>query len=143
MQHAFSDDSRPVQIRGHHLLCLQGYQGYGYSQRFVDNLNKILDQIHANPDLIIEVTAQNDSICLVCPFAGLIQCNKSPDSEYTARAMDLHVLQKIHCSENTRGPALHFIERVNDVFSTKATLQALCGDCQWQTKCLWFQSRLD
>lgn len=30
-----------IKLRGHHLLCLQGYQGYGYDSEFEKNMTKI------------------------------------------------------------------------------------------------------
>lgn len=30
-----------IKLRGHHLLCLQGYQGYGYDCKFGKNMTKI------------------------------------------------------------------------------------------------------
>jgi hypothetical protein len=40
--------ARVLKVRAHHLLCMQGFQGSGYSPEFVENFIKILDQVHEN-----------------------------------------------------------------------------------------------
>ncbi|MDD7224175.1 MAG: DUF1284 domain-containing protein, partial [Lachnospiraceae bacterium] len=32
-----------ITLRPHHLLCTQGYSGKGYSDDFVENMDKIVD----------------------------------------------------------------------------------------------------
>ncbi len=44
MQRGQMNDSI-INIRAHHLLCLQGFQGYGYSQDFVRNMAEIIKKI--------------------------------------------------------------------------------------------------
>ena len=34
-----------ITLRGHHLLCIQGYQGYGYSEKFTDNMDNIIEDL--------------------------------------------------------------------------------------------------
>ena len=33
--------SEPIRIRAHHLLCMQGFQGYGYNKTFTENMTHI------------------------------------------------------------------------------------------------------
>jgi len=35
-----------IYLRAHHLLCLQGYQGYGYDEKFKKNMNKVFHQLN-------------------------------------------------------------------------------------------------
>lgn len=37
-----------IYLRGHHLLCLQGYQGYGYDKKFKKNMDNIFHQLNIN-----------------------------------------------------------------------------------------------
>ena len=135
--------SGPIKIRAHHLLCLQGYQGYGYSKDFVENINKVIRQVRTNPDLIIEVTAQNDIICAGCPYAGKVHCEKNEDSQYTVHAMDLIILEEMNLIEGASGTLRDLTQLVNAMFRSKSTLLSICGHCQWQQKCLWYRSHPD
>jgi hypothetical protein len=35
------NENEVIKLRVHHLLCLQGYQGYGYDECFKKNLENI------------------------------------------------------------------------------------------------------
>lgn len=40
--------NNPIYLRAHHLLCLQGYQGYGYDEKFKKNMDKVFYQLNIN-----------------------------------------------------------------------------------------------
>ena len=48
-------------LRGHHLLCLQGFQGYGYDEDFVKNMTEI-NFSRKQKDTLISITNENDDI---------------------------------------------------------------------------------
>ena len=53
-------------IRPHHLLCLQFFEGKGYSNGFVENMTKIHNEmLSKNP--YVELTEGADDICENCP----------------------------------------------------------------------------
>lgn len=125
-----------MKIRAHHLLCLQGYQGYGYSDRFQANLEEVIALIAAVPDLEIEVVAENDVICSYCPHAGENGCRKDDDSAESIRLMDLKVLQKLGIKKGTRDKAQNLFKLTETKLKTGFKGQEICGDCQWKEKCL-------
>lgn len=51
-----------AQLRGHHLICLNFFKGEGYSQDFVENIFRILE------DDQIEVIFGADDVCSKCPY---------------------------------------------------------------------------
>ena len=53
-------------LRGHHLLCLKGFQGYGYDEKFTKNLTNV-NLKRKSPDTIIQLTNTPDDICKDCP----------------------------------------------------------------------------
>ena len=55
-------------LRGHHLLCVHGFKGMGYSPSFVEKMKEIVADIR-NPekDFDIKVVAGFDEACLACP----------------------------------------------------------------------------
>ena len=41
-------DKKILSIRAHHFLCMQGFQGYGYSEDFIRNMAGIIEYIREN-----------------------------------------------------------------------------------------------
>lgn len=130
--------SNIINIRAHHLLCMQGFQGYGYNQEFRHNLNKLIKYLNSHPHGLLKVVADADVICEKCPHLKDGYCNKSlcPDSIH---AMDLTVLKKLGVSEGKIETAQNLFHHVNSALN----LDDICTDCSWQGKCLWYQSKLD
>ncbi len=48
-------------------MCTLAFQGYGYSQSFVENYKKIASKVISDPNTKIEVVDNLDTICSVCP----------------------------------------------------------------------------
>lgn len=51
----------PIKLRGHHLLCILGYQGAGYSESFVENFDQIIARL--NNGVKIQIVEGTDDIC--------------------------------------------------------------------------------
>ncbi|HII92208.1 MAG TPA: DUF1284 domain-containing protein, partial [Methanosarcina sp.] len=47
--------SKCLKIRAHHLCCIQGFQGYGYSPVFVANMRAVISDIKAFPSRPLEL----------------------------------------------------------------------------------------
>jgi len=136
-----SDDSA-IRLRGHHLLCLQGFQGYGYDKSFIRNLRNILHRFDTEPDLQIEVITECDDICIKCPHQKDGVCIKEQDSADKIRDMDERVLRKAGIDMGDKGTADELIGRVNERLKEINDIQPICGDCEWKKDCLWYLSRL-
>jgi len=134
--------SSSIKIRAHHLLCVQGYQGYGYSDKFQANLERIIKLICTVPNLEIEIIAEKDMICSYCPHTGEIDCQLDEDSAQKIQSMDLKVLEKLNIKEGIRDKAQNLVMLTNTKFITYYDIQEICGNCRWEEKCLWFQKLL-
>lgn len=120
-----------VSLRGHHLLCLLGFRGLGYSQEFVDGLSRIALHLRSFPQTRIQVIDQPDDICSACPFLGEEGCQeKGPQSEEIARGRDEAVMRRLDLKV---GEELDWVEAKGRVRSTMspADLDEICQDCQW------------
>lgn len=42
-------------LRGHHTLCLLGFQGFGYSKSFVKNMSEIHAYLLSKPESMVAV----------------------------------------------------------------------------------------
>ncbi|HEX3014471.1 MAG TPA: DUF1284 domain-containing protein [Methanobacterium sp.] len=69
-----------MKIRAHHLLCMQGFQGYGYSEDFSKNMAEIIEILQNFPKHKIEIIAGTDVICAFCPYNINGSCQENHES---------------------------------------------------------------
>jgi hypothetical protein len=123
--------SRPITIRGHTLLCLQGFRGKGYSPDFVENLIEINNTLVENDDTSVRAVAMPDDVCLDCPNLKMNGCNlKGPGFETAMFSQDRRVLSLLDIRE---GETLHWreiVERIGEKMRGEM-LSSICGDCPW------------
>jgi uncharacterized protein len=126
-----------LKIRAHHLLCMQGFQGYGYSAEFVINLGALITQLKNNPQTEIQIIASNDTICSFCPHNADEKCKLSFDSQQKIQQLDTNILKTLCISE---GIVLKFdtaLKLIQKHFADQETKRKVCGECGWRDKCLW------
>ena len=76
-------------IRAHHLLCMRYFEGRGYSEEFVSNFYKIIDEFGSNP--VIQVVNYPEVICGKCPYNINSMCTRN-DKDYEEYVMTWWVL---------------------------------------------------
>jgi uncharacterized protein len=124
-------------LRGHHILCLQGFQGYGYSEEFVENMTRIKDLIDKE-DTKVKVSNKPDDICQSCP--NLTSDNICKDLNYNEKIkkMDNEVINKLNI-KNEEINASELFKKANSIFNSKKTIAPICDNCLWVKECLWLQ----
>jgi hypothetical protein len=130
-----------IRLRAHHLLCMQGFQGYGYSDGFVQNMTVIVKRVETNPDVRVELVEGCDDICMCCPHAGGTDCVKDDESDERVRERDCRVLEKLGLVPGHTGRGGKLLSLVNAVIGTRAEADGICGACSWMDKCMWYGSR--
>lgn len=66
-------------LRGHHLLCVHGFKGMGYSPTFVEKMSEIVEEIRAqNLDFSIKTIVGLDETCTFCPNNREGYCESDP-----------------------------------------------------------------
>ncbi|MBM7587873.1 hypothetical protein JOC86_004448 [Bacillus pakistanensis] len=118
-------------IRGHHLLCIHGFKGMGYSPAFVDEMGAIVKDFNSNrEDIEIEVRASFDDACFACPHKGETKCEKSEDSNQHVLSLDHRVINHLGISPgesyNKNELLSHTAEKVSP-----EDLDHLCEGCSW------------
>ncbi|MFQ5949475.1 MAG: DUF1284 domain-containing protein [Nitrospiria bacterium] len=122
---------RRFTIRGHTLLCLQGFQGEGYSPEFVAHLSSIHRSLSVSPDSLLEIVRRPDQICGVCPNLRQDGCHlNGVGSEAQMAAQDREVMARL---EITDGAWLTWREVLRKVSKriTGDNLTEICGGCRW------------
>jgi len=134
-----SGPSDIIKIRAHHLLCMQGYQGYGYNQDFEHNMEKIIEYLDSNPNFPLEVVTDADIICQKCPHLENGYCNRS--SSIAIVEMDLKVLEKLGLVAGEKKPVQKIFFEVESLSCND--LYDICHDCSWKVKCLLYMSKVE
>lgn len=122
-------------LRGHHLLCLQGFQGYGYDEDFVKNMSEI-NRIRKLGDTTVSITNEADDICKACPNLKDNLCINETQNERII-SMDNEVLSKLNSSKEH--DALDLFEKVEKTFNSKENVSKICSACMWHKECLFYQ----
>lgn len=128
----------PIRLRGHHLLCIQGFQGYGYNRVFIDNISRIISEVEKDPSIEIEVKTACDDICLQCPHRLDDICKKEPGADEKIQAMDKKVLEITGLEKGNRYNITEILDTINSSFSNRSDAGPVCGDCEWKKECLWY-----
>ena len=123
-------------LRGHHLLCLQGFQGYGYNEDFVRNMTEI-NRIRKLNDTTVTITNEADDICKACPNLkdGLCESRKHNDNIVS---MDDEVLSKLDPTKEYN--SLDLFKEVETIFNSKKSVSKICSKCMWHKECLFYQN---
>lgn len=119
-------------IRAHHLLCMRGFQGYGYSEEFTENLARIIHEIKGNPSAFLMIVDFPDDICRACPFMDGLRCLRD---EERIRSMDRRVLELLKLESGCM-VTFHDIEDTLLALITSGKIMEICGECSWMDVCL-------
>lgn len=121
-------------LRPHHLLCIHGFKGKGYSEAFVENMQVIIDQLKEDTEMEIQLTIGGDMICVECPKHV---SDQSPSCQYGTcvneeriTALDSRALEALGLSEGERYTFKEVIDRIGTVFDEKK-FHYVCAGCQW------------
>jgi uncharacterized protein len=127
--------SDPIRIRAHHLLCIQGFQGYGYNTEFKQEMGEIISFIYSNPLNKLQIITKTDEICKYCPHEIAGSCSKENYSEL--KLLDELVLKKTFLNEN-EVYTFEMAKKVLDDNLKYEDIIEICGNCFWTDKCLFF-----
>ena len=102
-------------LRGHHLLCLKGFQGYGYDENFTRNMTEVNIK-RKRENVTVSLVASPDDICCACPN-----------------------LKDGICEDEIQN------ERIilDEIFTTEESVSEICFNCLWHEECLFYQNLLN
>ncbi|MDD4496824.1 MAG: DUF1284 domain-containing protein [Methanosarcinaceae archaeon] len=124
-------------IRAHHLFCMQGFQGYGYSPAFVSNMREVVSALNREPCLKLELVSGCDDICACCP--NRLECSRQASGKAgRIKGMDHFVLEKLGLGDGTVLEAGELFRLVHKKLRNASCIEAVCGNCGWRDKCLWY-----
>ena len=122
--------AHPLRIRAHHLLCILGFRGLGYSQEFIVRMGKVVEELSSNSTIPITIIAECDVICTSCPHHKGNKCLKKVDSEWKVENRDLEVLQRLGFEVGAQMPAGEAWTRIRGKLTVKDVAE-ICQGCEW------------
>lgn len=120
-----------IRLRGHTVLCLQGFRGEGYSRGFIENLTRIHRDLTEHPETLVTLVDTPDAVCGACPHRAEIGCSLNGDaSEQEMRAQDRHVLALLRFQPGVCVRWVDILDRIRRSV-TGDSLPGICGRCRW------------
>ena len=127
-----------ITLRAHHLLCIKGFQGYGYDENFTKNMKKINTQRKNNKTIVI-LKNEKDDICNKCPNLNNNLCENKNQNEKIVK-MDNEVLKRL--DKNKTYNSVDLFNQIDELFNTEESVDNICFECMWHDKCLFYQKLL-
>ncbi|MCJ7646789.1 DUF1284 domain-containing protein [bacterium] len=116
-----------IKLRAHHLLCLYGFRGLGYSEEFVENMQAIIDRIRENPSIEIEVVNGIDDICAKCPHNVENSCSKP---RRNVEEFDREIVGRLGIDIGRKVESKTLLNLVEKRIQPEE-LPAICKGCEW------------
>ncbi len=118
-------------IRGHTLLCLQGFKGRGYNESFVANMKRIHEALFKEPETKVEVVIGPDDICSACPHLKDNLCTLNGlDTESDVIKKDSSVIALLGIFPARQYTWREILSTISQRLNTDI-LKGLCSRCQW------------
>ena len=117
-------------LRGHHLICLQFFEGEGYSPAFVANLCAVMERLQESSAVVV---IGSDDVCEACDslFEGV--CTLEPNGESGIRELDDRALSLLSVEPGQSVTLAEMRERL----APRAALwrAGSCAECAWFAIC--------
>lgn len=114
-------------LRGHHLFCLLGYRGMGYSEEYVENMTGLHQTLRDNPRTLILLVKGPDQLCEKFPQTGKYHCQDD-----TIYERDASILTKMGLEI---GQILSWEDILSHIqkYVVPTDIQIVCDTCSWRT----------
>jgi hypothetical protein len=114
-------------LRGHHLFCLLGYRGMGYSPEFVENMTRLHKNLRDHPNTWVQLIKGSDHLCKMYPNNGEYHCQDQHIDE-----RDQVILEKL-------GLEIGQIIKWKDIEAAisknvvPSDIHTVCKTCSWRS----------
>jgi uncharacterized protein len=120
-----------ILLRAHHILCIQGFRGEGYSEKFVANFASIVEQLNTYKDTQVKLIAGPDDICYCCPHLGAEGCYRSGNAaERVSQKMDTRVLDILGLNPGITLSWEEILQQLRAKIGAKELVH-ICWSCPW------------
>lgn len=120
-----------MNLRPHHILCIQKFTGHGYDEDFTAHMKSIVSELTNNPKPLITVTEGCDDLCQMCPNNTKGSCT----SLEKVAAMDSAVLSICNLSYRENVIWTETAEKARKQIFETDEFYKICFTCQWFEIC--------
>lgn len=117
-------------LRGHHLICLHFFDGEGYDDVFIRNLE---DTLRRAKEEDVEISSGADDVCVACLHLKHGRCMQTENADKDIREMDAKALTLLGLSISDRVSWKGFKDKIPGIFAEWYSLY--CADCDWRKAC--------
>lgn len=115
-----------IQLRGHHLLCLLGFRGMGYSPEFTMNMAAVYEQLRNEPASMVTLISGSDDLCRCYPQDKPNHCDTK-----SVHDRDDTVLKRLGLMPGT-SISWQEILQLMEKHLVPEDIPRICGSCPWQ-----------
>jgi len=119
-----------TKLRGHHLICLHFYDGEGYDEPFIENLEAVIEEVNREG---VSVAEGADDVCSLCRYRTEDRCTLSTSADREIREMDARALALLGLNTGGRKEWQPLREKVEEIFP--AWYETYCFACSWRPVC--------
>lgn len=124
-----------MNIRPHHLLCIQNFTGHGYSEEFTAHMTRLKETLADDTDIIL--TEGCDDVCVACPYNHDGACA----SLEKVKSLDENVLARLNLNYRDRLTWKAFSEKALNLLLNSDEFSAVCSECEWYELCTKINSK--
>ena len=120
-----------MNLRPHHLLCIQKFTGHGYDEAFTKHMTEIVTRLAENPETRVKLIHGCDFVCTKCP-------NNENETCVTAEKvlkMDEGVLEVCGLTYGETVAWAELSRRAREGVFESEKFERICGTCQWYELC--------
>lgn len=118
-------------VRPHHGLCIQFYEGKGYSEEFTKKMDELIIQIHLNPSMLIQLHTDVDVLCNSCPNNIESECITNEK----VKKFDEKVLSYCDMKSGQVLSIQEFLQSTKEMILEKDLQPSICSECEWYSIC--------
>ena len=120
-----------MNLRPHHILCIQKFMGYGYNADFTAHMKSIVSGLTSNPKTQFTVAQGCDDLCKMCPNNISGVCT----SLEKVALMDSAVLSICNLAYGENVPWAEVASKARERIFETDKFNNICTCCQWFELC--------
>ena len=121
-----------ILLRPHHGLCIQFYEGKGYSEEFTKRMDDLISEIQRNSNMLIQLHLDVDVLCNSCPNNIESKCK----SYEKVKRFDEKVLSYCDMKSGQILSIQEFLQSVKERIIQKGLQPSICFECEWHSICI-------